>query len=119
MDANLREDISKLHAQVCKGLADPNRILILYTLAKVPHTVSVLAERVELPQPTVSRHLKILRERGLVIARRTGQSGPHHTGRQSRFRPVLRSRVQLAFDRLCTDPGTAAVLPVRAQKQSG
>lgn len=74
MDQRLKEEITILHAQVCKGLADPNRILILYTLQIQPRSVTDLAEVVELPQPTVSRHLKVLRERGMVTADRAGQS---------------------------------------------
>lgn len=74
MDRNLREEITQLHANVCSGLADPNRILLLYTLADNPLNVSELAESVGLSQPTVSRHLKILRERGMVTAQREGQS---------------------------------------------
>jgi ArsR family transcriptional regulator len=31
-----------------------------------------IAEVLELPQPTVSRHLKILRERGMVVPERHG-----------------------------------------------
>jgi ArsR family transcriptional regulator len=74
MDRNLREEITQLHAQVCSALADPNRIFMLYTLADRPYNVSDLAENINLPQPTVSRHLKILRERGIVTAQREGQS---------------------------------------------
>jgi DNA-binding transcriptional ArsR family regulator len=74
MDHNLREEIAQLHAQVCSGLADPNRILLLYALAEQSHTVNDLASALLLPQPTVSRHLKILRERGMVSAQRDGQS---------------------------------------------
>ncbi len=73
MDTHLREEIYRLHAQICNGLADPNRILILYTLAEAPHNVSELATRLNLPQPTISRHLKTLRERGMVRAEREGQ----------------------------------------------
>lgn len=74
MDGNFKEEINKLHAQICGGLADPNRILILYALADQPHYVTALAETLGLPQSTMSRHLKILRERGLVKAQRDGQS---------------------------------------------
>ena len=74
MDINLRTEIDRLHAQVCNGLADPNRILILYTLADNSYNVSDLAKAIELPQSTVSRHLKILRDRGMVTAQRNGQS---------------------------------------------
>lgn len=74
MDTNLRAEIDRLHAQVCNGLADPNRILILYTIADNAYNVSDLAKAIELPQSTVSRHLKILRDRGMVTAQRDGQS---------------------------------------------
>jgi ArsR family transcriptional regulator len=74
MDTNLREEVSRLHAQVCGGLADPNRILILYALSEKPHSVTDLAIGLGLSQPTVSRHLKTLRERGMVNATREGQS---------------------------------------------
>lgn len=72
--SNLREEIVRLHAQVCSGLADPNRIMIIYSLADGPHNVGEIASLVELPQPTVSRHLKILRERGIVHFAREGQT---------------------------------------------
>ncbi len=74
MTKSLKDEINKLHAQVCSGLADPNRILILYKLAEEPHNVSDLANTLEIPQPTVSRHLKVLRERSMVNADREGQS---------------------------------------------
>ena len=70
----LRDEINRLHAQVCSGLADPNRILILYKLAEHPTNVTSLAESLDIPQPTVSRHLKILKERGMVVSERDGQA---------------------------------------------
>jgi len=74
MDTNLRTEINRLHAEVCSGLADPNRILILYTLSEDQYNVSDLALAIDLPQPTVSRHLKVLRERNMVTAHRDGRS---------------------------------------------
>ena len=69
---NFREEITQLHAGICSGLADPTRILMLYALVDSPHNVNDLAERLELPQPTTSRHLKKLRQQGLVIGKREG-----------------------------------------------
>ncbi len=69
----LQREVVLLHAQICQGLADPKRILILYALADGPRRVTDLVEILGFPQPTVSHHLKILRERGLVI---TEQEGP-------------------------------------------
>ena len=74
MADTLREEVTRLHAQICSGMADPNRILIIYSLAGGSCNVTEIAATVDLPQPTVSRHLKILRERGIVRSSRDGQT---------------------------------------------
>lgn len=73
-DASLIKEVNQLHSQLCAGLADAKRILILYALAEKSLNVSDLAEYLGMPQPTVSRHLKLLRERSLVTSRRQGTS---------------------------------------------
>ena len=72
MHPALEHEINQLHAEICAGLADPKRILMLYALADGPRNVTELAEALSLPQPLVSRHLKLLRERGLVLTERLG-----------------------------------------------
>ena len=62
----LAQEISQLEADFCFALSDPTRLLILYALGDGPHNVTELATELELIQPTTSRHLKVLRERGLV-----------------------------------------------------
>ncbi len=74
IDTNLSLEINQLHAEICSALADPNRILILYALSEKPHNVTELAQTLGITQPTTSRHLTVLRERGLVIPQREGQS---------------------------------------------
>ena len=70
----LTQEITRLHADICSGLADMRRILILYALSSQPSNVSDLAVELDISQPAASRHLTILRERGLVTAQREGQS---------------------------------------------
>jgi Predicted transcriptional regulators len=72
MNTNLESEITQLHAEICAGLADPNRILILYELSQSPRNVTELSTNLKMPQPLVSRHLKTLRERGMVISNRRG-----------------------------------------------
>src|SRR5262245_4186612 len=72
LNQSLEQEVSRMHAEICAGLADPNRILILYALADSPQNVSQLGAVLHLSQPTLSRHLKVLRERGLVAAGRLG-----------------------------------------------
>ncbi len=70
----LLKEIDLLHAEVCGALADPKRIALLYAMRDGEATVTQLGEALHLPQATVSRHLKILRDRGMVIARREGMN---------------------------------------------
>ena len=65
-------EIQLFHAQICQALADPTRILLLYRLAEGPQNVGELAATLNVSQPTVSRHLKVLRERGMVNSTRHG-----------------------------------------------
>ena len=46
--------------------------MLIYALAEHPQSVSDLVSSLEISQPATSRHLKILRERGLVKATRLG-----------------------------------------------
>src|SRR5512143_406613 len=69
---NLAKEVDQLHAEVCAALADPRRIVLLYALAQRPRNVGDLAGTLNITQPATSRHLKILRERGLVHAVRQG-----------------------------------------------
>ncbi|MGD2103585.1 MAG: metalloregulator ArsR/SmtB family transcription factor [Anaerolineae bacterium] len=71
-ESSLHREIRLLHAQICQALADPKRIALLYTLDQGPQCVNDLAEAIDVPQPTVSYHLKVLRERGLVDAEPDG-----------------------------------------------
>jgi DNA-binding transcriptional ArsR family regulator len=68
----LVQEITQLHADFCSALADSTRLILLYALAENPLNVTELTEELGQHQSTISRHLKILRERGLVIATRQG-----------------------------------------------
>ncbi len=74
MDEKLVKELFLLHDQVCDALGNPYRLLVLYALSEQPRYVSDLALALEIPQSSVSRHLKVLRDRGLVIPRRQGPS---------------------------------------------
>jgi DNA-binding transcriptional ArsR family regulator len=73
MDTNtLTQEVTALHADICGALADPRRILLLYALSGKSCNVGDLAQQLGISQPATSRHLKILRERGLVLSAREG-----------------------------------------------
>jgi DNA-binding transcriptional ArsR family regulator len=59
-------------ARRLKAVAEPTRLALLHSLATAPSTVGELALLFRLAQPTVSMHVKVLRENGLVHAERVG-----------------------------------------------
>jgi DNA-binding transcriptional ArsR family regulator len=61
-------------AALFRALADPHRLTIVATLARAEDEVCVCDFTSGLPlnQPTVSHHLKILRDAGLVVSERRG-----------------------------------------------
>jgi DNA-binding transcriptional ArsR family regulator len=63
---------TELLAKRLKTLADPTRLAILDYLAAGPQAVGEVARAFGLAQPTVSMHVKHLREAGVVNANRTG-----------------------------------------------
>jgi ArsR family transcriptional regulator len=63
------------HAQRFKALSEPARVAIVNRLASCGEAcVCELVEVLELAQPTVSHHLRVLREAGLIEHERRGTS---------------------------------------------
>lgn len=60
------------HSDFCKACANSNRLKILDLLREGERTVSSLTEASDIPQPTVSQHLSVLRERAVVTRRKEG-----------------------------------------------
>jgi DNA-binding transcriptional ArsR family regulator len=58
---------------VLQALADPSRRTVLEILRDRPATAGELAEALPIARPGVSRHLRVLREAGLVDVRQEAQ----------------------------------------------
>jgi DNA-binding transcriptional ArsR family regulator len=58
---------------VFEVIAEPTRRRILDLLAGQPHSVGEVVAATGLSQPNASRHLRILRDAGLVVSRTQGQ----------------------------------------------
>ncbi|NIJ12106.1 ArsR family transcriptional regulator [Saccharomonospora amisosensis] len=59
-------------ASLLQTLGDPTRLRILTALEEACVPVSAIVEATGVRQPTVSHHLRILRDRGLVRGERRG-----------------------------------------------
>ncbi len=96
----LRQEISQLEADFCSALSDPTRILLLYALSEGPRNVTELTAELGVPQPTTSRHLKVLRDRGLVQTTRQGTTvtyslaDPRLVQALDLLRAVMRERIE-------------------------
>ena len=61
--------------KILKALGEPTRLKIYNCLLERKHCVRSLSKRLEISEPAISQHLKIMREAGLV----TGAKFGHHT----------------------------------------
>ena len=60
-------------SDVFNAVAEPQRRVILSFLAADERAVGEIVDALELTQPSVSKHLRVLRDVGLVRARRDGR----------------------------------------------
>lgn len=66
------DELEMLHSKVCRSVGDVRRLQLLYALEDGALPVNSLVEILDVPQPTVSRHLALLRQNGLVCTERAG-----------------------------------------------
>lgn len=69
----VREMNSLEIALICKALSDSNRLQIIEMLADGEKCACKLLEKFDITQPTLSHHMKILCECGLVASRKEGK----------------------------------------------
>ena len=70
--ADSKSHLFALQAEICKTLADTNRLLILHQLRVGEMSVSQIVSALGLPQSNISHHLGILRDKSIVLTRREG-----------------------------------------------
>jgi DNA-binding transcriptional ArsR family regulator len=74
MKSGYNLELFKLKAELCKTFSDPKRLIIISELRFGEKSVSELTELIEIPQAIISRQLGILRSKGVVTPRRSGNS---------------------------------------------
>lgn len=77
MVSNSTSDLDRddLHhaGELLRALAAPVRIAIVLALRESQHCVHELVEALQLPQPLVSQHLRVLKAAGVVAGERSGR----------------------------------------------
>lgn len=97
MSADAQSDVALLHA-----MAHPVRLGVMRRLAAEPETCACdFTELFAVRQPTVSQHLRVLREAGLVQTRRRGNQICYSV------RPDSLARLEALLAELRTEPRAA------------
>ncbi len=66
------KQLYQIHADVCRTLTHPIRLEIIDCLREGEKSVTQLVAQLDAPQGTVSRHLSVMRVKGVVLTRREG-----------------------------------------------
>jgi ArsR family transcriptional regulator, virulence genes transcriptional regulator len=96
----------EMQAQFCQSLGNTIRLQIIDILQEGPKPVNEIAGIVGAPQPTVSRHLSVLRSTGLLASERRGTevyyeiTNPKVVEVCEMMRSILAEREILQFDLL-------------------
>ena len=94
----------KAYSKYFKAFSDPTRLRILKLLASKEMSVNEIVKKIGLSQPTVSRHLSILREAEVVSDRRDGQQ-------------IFYSLNKKSVESCCTGFCDCLVIPVPREKK--
>ncbi len=68
----------EVYAEKLKALGHPVRLRIALELAEKEYSVNALCAVLDVPQATVSQHLSILRNKGIIEGSRHGTSISYH-----------------------------------------
>lgn len=72
----------RMHAELCKAMANEHRQAILHTICNDEKCVGDLAAEIGISIHNVSQHLRVLKERRLVASRKEGQTVYYHVTNQ-------------------------------------
>lgn len=93
------QELYQLQAEVCQTLADPTRLELLHLLEQGPVAVKDLVQATSQRQAKISQHLGVMRQRGIVTARRVGTE-MHYTLSDARILDACRITRAVLLDRL-------------------
>jgi len=90
-------EIFELHAEFCKMIASPKRLMIIELLAEGEMSVGEIADALQIQHSNVSQHLRVMRSRHVVISRKEGQTVYYRLTR-SELREVCAQIRRLVLD---------------------
>ena len=73
MNAQILE-LARRQAEICRVVGNANRVLILWVLADQEMSVTDIAEAIDSSVQNASQHLRLMKDRGILAARREGRT---------------------------------------------
>lgn len=101
-------------AETFRALGDKTRLTLFELLLQRPHRVNELVERLAVAQPLVSRHLRVLKDAGLVVDRREGRAVEYRISSGDRAPAILLR--DWAVDAARRAGGAAAAIPASSAR---
>ena len=101
---------------VLKAVADETRMKILTLLLKHNYCVRALARNLELSEATVSQHLKVLREAGLLAGEKMGYFMHYDVDRNALRKLAGELGALVAIERSACSPETGGCKPAELKK---
>lgn len=68
----LSKEIFEKQAEICKTMANPKRMEIIYALKSGEKTVTEIVDTLEVNKANVSQHLSVMKSSGIIESRREG-----------------------------------------------
>jgi ArsR family transcriptional regulator len=100
--ADTEEALFEHHAEFCKMFSNPKRLRILHLLKEGECTVSEISEETGIAQPTVSQHLRKMRDQGVVTKRDAGLNN-YYAIADDRIVEAMNTMREVLLDRLADD----------------
>lgn len=83
------DQVYRLHADICQTLANPKRLKIINILREKEISATELLTILKVPKANLSQHMTVLRLKGIVTARREGNTVYYR---------LVRPKILKAFD---------------------
>lgn len=103
MSEQFEEGLFERHAEFCQIFANAKRLMILTLLREGECSVSEISDCTDIPQPTVSQHLRKMRDQGIVEKRDVG-SQRYYAITDDRIIEGMSIMREVLLDRLDQEP---------------
>ncbi len=70
----IENQICRLHAEICQTMANPKRLRIINILREKEISAGEIQKILKIPKANLSQHMSVLRQKGIVVTRREGNT---------------------------------------------